>query len=120
MNWIADMNRCTGPAPCQCSITGPHQPTNPHCSRNRASVHKSESFTPLNGAGEPAATHFVNAGGEAEFLPRVTEAEIDAEIRRSGCLRTDENRAVVRRQLEAGEHWRKDEALGASAEGPAR
>lgn len=31
---------------------------------------------------------------------KVTEADIDAEIRRSGCLRTDENRAVVRAQLE--------------------
>jgi hypothetical protein len=78
-NWIQSMNRLTGPAPCQCSITGPHQPGNPYCSRNRASVHQSEPSTKVNG---------------------VTEAEIDAEIRRSGCLRTDENRAVVRAELE--------------------
>lgn len=79
-NWIQSMNRLTGPAPCQCSITGPHQPDNPYCSRNRATVHQSEPFTKVNG---------------------VTEAEVSAEIRRSGCLRTDENRAVVRAQLEA-------------------
>jgi hypothetical protein len=67
-NWIQEMNRLTGPAPCQCSIVGPHQPDNPHCPRNRSTVHKSEPFTPLNGAGEPAATHFVNEHGEAEQL----------------------------------------------------
>lgn len=33
-NWIQGMNRLTGPAPCQCSITGPHHPDNPHCPRN--------------------------------------------------------------------------------------
>jgi hypothetical protein len=38
------------------------------------------------------------AAGEVS-LP-VTEADVDAEIRRSGCLRTDENRTVVRAQLE--------------------
>ena len=33
-----------------------------------ASIHKSEPFTPLNGAGEAAATHYVNEHGEAEQL----------------------------------------------------
>jgi hypothetical protein len=68
-NWIQSMNRCTGPAPCQCSITGPHQPNNPYCPRNSV-VHKNESFTLMNGAGEAAATHFVNECGELEFVER--------------------------------------------------
>jgi hypothetical protein len=33
-------------------------------------------------------------------VPPVTEAEIDAAIRSQGCLRTDENRAVIRAELE--------------------
>ena len=27
------MNRCVGPAPCHCPITGPHQPDNEQCPR---------------------------------------------------------------------------------------
>jgi hypothetical protein len=33
-NWIQSMNRCTGPEPCQCPITGPHQADNQRCPRN--------------------------------------------------------------------------------------
>lgn len=35
---VQSMNRCTGPAPCHCSITGPHQPTNRACPRNHRDV----------------------------------------------------------------------------------
>jgi hypothetical protein len=41
-NWIQGMNRCTGPSPCHCSITGPHQPDNALCPRNNASGVTSE------------------------------------------------------------------------------
>lgn len=36
---VQRMNRLTGPAPCQCPITGPHQPSNPYCSRNALPAH---------------------------------------------------------------------------------
>ena len=32
---VQSMNRCTGPDPCTCPITGPHQPDNAECTRNR-------------------------------------------------------------------------------------
>jgi hypothetical protein len=67
-SWIQGMNRCTGPAVCYCSIVTGHQADNERCPRNAGTIHKSEPFTLLNGAGETRATHFVNERGESEPL----------------------------------------------------
>lgn len=53
MNWIQEMNRCTGPAPCHCSISGPHQSDNPRCPRNAKAKHQARR----NAFDEKVRTH---------------------------------------------------------------
>jgi len=74
-NWIQGMNRLTGPAPCQCSITGSHQSDNPHCSRN-AKAGPWSVVALLRKPGEPRASYAVRrvvwtaCEPTSEYLPR--------------------------------------------------